>query len=122
MRIFTIFPPMHRKNIYAPELRELLSSGEVKPYVNQQNDGDPLSKLFEEVRCSSLKEIVKNAEGRELSAHEARALLEFKTKLFACIREIANVKPGEQFWVVVTTETDFLFSGAALGTKHALAP
>ena len=31
MRVFTIFPPIHRKNIYAPELRELLSSGQVKP-------------------------------------------------------------------------------------------
>jgi hypothetical protein len=53
----------------------------------------------------------------ELTAVEAKALVDFKAKLFACIREIANVKPGEQFWIVVTTETDFLFSGAALGVS-----
>jgi hypothetical protein len=117
MRIFTIFPPIRRKNIYAPELRELLSSGQVKAYVNSQNDGDPLAKLFEDVRCSSLKEIVKNPTGKDLTALEAIELLQFKAKLFACIREIANVKPGEQFWVVVTNETDFLFSGAALGAS-----
>jgi hypothetical protein len=117
MRVFTIFPPIHRKNIYAPELRELLSNGQAKTYVNTQNDGDPLFKLFEDVRSSSLKEIAKRTEGKKLTPQEGKTLLEFKGKLFACIREIANVKPGEQFWVVVTSETDFLFSGAALGAS-----
>ena len=116
MRVFTIFPPIHRKSIYAPELRELLSNGRVNPYVNSQSDGDPLSKLFEDFQTSSLKEIARKAEaGGELTALEERALVKFKDSLFACIRQIANVKPGEQFWVVVTNETDFLFSGAALG-------
>jgi hypothetical protein len=118
MRVFTIFPPIHRKNIYAPELRELLSNGQAKTYARTQNDDDPLSKLFEDVRSSSLKEITRRAEDRALTALEAKALLEFKGKLFVCIREIANVKPGEQFWVVVTSETNFLFSGAALGASE----
>ena len=115
MRVFTIFPPIHRKNIYAPELRELLSNGQVKTYVNTQKDGDALFKLFEDVRSSSLKEIARRAEDQALTALEAKTLLEFKGKLFDCIRVIANVKPGEQFWIVVTSETNFLFSGAALG-------
>ena len=41
MRVFTIFPPIHRKNIYAPELRELLSNGQVKTYVNTQKGWRP---------------------------------------------------------------------------------
>ena len=117
MRVFTIFPPIHRKHIYAPELRELCSNGQVKTHLSAQNDGDPLSKLFEEVRSSSLKDIAKSAEGKKLTPQEKRTLLEFKGKLIACIREIADVKPGEQFWVVVTSETDFLFSAAALGAS-----
>jgi len=117
MRVFTIFPPIHRKNIYAPELRELLSNGQVKTYVNTQKDGDPLFKLFEDVRSSSLKEIARRAEDQALTALEAKTLLSFKSRLYACIREIANIQPGEQFWVVVTSETNFLFRGAALGAS-----
>ena len=63
MRVFTIFPPVHRKHIDAPELRELFSNGQVKIHVTAQNEGDPLSKLFEDVRSSSLKEIA-SAEGK----------------------------------------------------------
>ena len=117
MRIFTIFPAIHRKNTYAPELRELLSNGRVTSYLDSQREGDPLSKLFDNVRCSSLKELAGESAPRDLTATEKRTLVEFKAKLFGCIREIANVKPGEQFWVVVTSETDFLFSGAALGSS-----
>ena len=117
MRIFTILPAIHAKNTYAPELRELLSNGRAKTYLDSQFEGDPLSQLFESVRRSSLKEIVGDCGPRHLTAAEKQALIEFKAKLFLCIREIANVKPGEQFWVVVTSETDFLFSGAALGSS-----
>jgi hypothetical protein len=70
--------------------------------------------LFEASRSSSLKEIARRAEDRALTPLEVKTLLEFKGKLFVCIPEIAT---GEQFWVVVTSETNFLFSGAALGTS-----
>jgi hypothetical protein len=65
------------------------------------------------VRSSSLKEIARSAEGKKLTPQEKKTLLEFKCNLIARIREIADVKPGG----VVTSETDFLFSGAALGAS-----
>jgi hypothetical protein len=82
--------------------------------MNLERDDDPLAKLFEETRSSPLKDTARHGRGgRKRTPSEEKALKELKRKLFDCVREIAKVQQGEQFWIISTLDiTDSFFSGA----------
>lgn len=104
---------MKEKTPWLPDLRELLPDGQIKVFANYTEEDDCLSKLYQEAFASPLKQTARNStSGQRLNTGQQKAAAELRDKLFACIREIAKVSPGEQFWLVVrseVTDSDFIF-------------
>jgi hypothetical protein len=111
MRVFTLYPSIVGKATRLHDLRELLPDGQIREFPNYSNADDCLSKFY--AAASPLKQTARNSTaGRRLNAGQQKTVAEFKDKLFACIREIAKVGPGEQFWVVFrsdVTDSDVIF-------------